>query len=90
MKHSTSETLRTTAASGQVPQISTPSHLTSFDDCSYNPLKLMSSDVITSAYDAAPMDLGAGYSDDPEGHCEYTKPRRINKMPYKVLDAPQL
>ena len=50
----------------------------------------MSSDVITSAYDAAPMDLGAGYSDDPEGHCEYTKPRRINKMPYKVLDAPQL
>lgn len=89
LKHSTTETLRTTGLNAKAPQIATPSHLTSFDDYSNNPLKLISSDIITSAYDAGVMDFGAD-SSDPDSQLDFSKPRRINKMPYKVLDAPQL
>ena len=74
-----------------VPYKSTGQILSSFDENHYNPLKLGSSDLMSGgAFDSYGMDLGTGFSQDTENHCDFSKPRRINKMPYKVLDAPQL
>ena len=48
------------------------------------------SDMMTSGFENCGVGLGAAFSADSESHCDFSKPRRINKMPYKVLDAPQL
>lgn len=90
LKHSTAEALQLASTVGcGGPYTSTGQILSSFEDNHYNPLKLGSSDLMSSGFDSG-MDLGTGFSGDSESHCDFSKPRRINKMPYKVLDAPQL
>ena len=74
----------------QIQNSQNPSNLATFDDRASNPLSLLSNDIVTSAYDAGGFGFGSGYSCDAGEHSDFSKPRRINKMPYKVLDAPQL
>lgn len=90
-KHSTASALQLTNTQGcGVPLASREHILSSFEDNQYNPLKLGSGDLMGSSIGSCGMDLGTGFSGDSESHCDFSQPRRINKMPYKVLDAPQL
>ena len=89
LKHSTAEALQLASTACSGGPLGPSSHiLSSFEDNSYNPLKLGSDEMMTSGFDNCGIGLGAGFSGDSSGHGDFGKPRRINKMPYKVLDAP--
>ena len=70
--------------------VSSEQILNTFDDAAYNPMRLGGGDFFSDGYDQNGMDLAGGFPGDSDDRSDFGKPRRINKMPYKVLDAPQL